>query len=248
MNDRICRVGRIHLRVKRRNFYGKINDREQLRIFAKRICPAAGFATEMLEQLQTTTGVLVRFLFAYDCLAEKIDRKPDALGAAFAEHFHDVLRIPSGDELARHAGYVPSQELAADPRDNFCRANSGSNQWRVAVAHVREIFVEMLDDIGSAMERRENIDKAEQLHLEVLIAHRERHHSLVKAGFTEERLRMLVDQIEYAFAASFDFGLQSAHNQKVIARQSEVKAKELRNGQKIQEGYGHLEGELRSEV
>jgi len=98
------------------------------------------------------------------------------------------------------------------------------------------------------MERRENINEPEQLHLEVLIAHRERHHSLVKAGFTEERLRMLVDQIEYAFAASFDFGLQSAHNQKVIARQSEVKAKELRNGQKIQEGYGHLEGELRSEV
>ena len=212
MNDRIRRVGRIHLRIKRRNFYGKINDREQLRVFAKRICPAARFATEMLEQFQTTTGVLVRFLFAYNCLAEKIDCKPDALGAAFAEHFHDVLRIPSGDELARHAGYVPSQELAADPRDNFCRANSGSNQRRVAVAHAREIFVEMLDDIGSAMERRENINEPEQLHLEVLIAHRERHHSLVKAGFTEERLRMLVDQIEYAFAASFDFGLQSAHS------------------------------------
>src|SRR6266576_2015757 len=78
MNDRIRRVGRIHLRIKRRNFYGKINDREQLRVFAKRICPAARFATEMLEQFQTTTGVLVRFLFAYDCLAEKIDREPDA--------------------------------------------------------------------------------------------------------------------------------------------------------------------------
>jgi hypothetical protein len=40
---------------------------------------------------------------------------------------------------------------------------------------------------------------------------------------------MPIDQIEYAFAASFNFGLQSAHNQKVIAGQSEVKAKELRS-------------------
>jgi hypothetical protein len=70
----------------------------------------------------------------------------------------------------------------------------------------------MLDDIGSAMERRENINEPEQLYLEMLIAHRECHHSLVKPGFTEERLRMPVDQIEYAFAASFDFGLQSAHS------------------------------------
>src|SRR5204863_613682 len=204
MNDGIRRVGRIHLRIKRRHFYGKINDREQLRVFAKRICPAARFATEMLEQFQTTTGVLVRFLFAYNCLAEKIDCKPDALGAAFAEHFHDVIRIPSGDELARHAGYVPSQSLAADPGSELRQKHAGAN--------AREIFVEMLDDIGSAMERGKNINEPEQLHLEVLIAHRERHHSLVKAGFTEERLRMLVDQIEYALAASFDFGLQSAHN------------------------------------
>src|SRR5947208_8525783 len=100
MNDRIRRVSWIHLRIKRRNFYRKINDREQLRVFAKWICPAARFATEMLEQFQTTTGVLVRFLFAYDCLAEKIDRKPDALGPAFAEHFHCIFWIAPGDELA----------------------------------------------------------------------------------------------------------------------------------------------------
>src|SRR5437868_13355571 len=112
MNDRIRRVGWIHLRIKRRNFYGKINDREQLSVFAKWICPAARFATEMLEQFQTTTGLLVRFLFTDDRLAEKIDRKPDALRAAFAERLHYVLLISSGHELSRHSGYVPSQDLA----------------------------------------------------------------------------------------------------------------------------------------
>src|SRR5438477_13108510 len=96
MNDRIRRVGWIHLRIKRRNFYGKINDREQLRVFAKWICPAARFATEMLEQFQRTTGVLVRFRFAYDCRAEKIYRKPDALGAPFAEQYTDALRCSCG--------------------------------------------------------------------------------------------------------------------------------------------------------
>ena len=86
----------------------------------------------------------------------------------------------------------------------------------------------MLDDVGATMERRENINEPKQLDLEVLIAHRERHHPLIKAGLAKQRLRMLIDQIEYAFAASFDFGLQSAHNLKVIAGQSEVKANELR--------------------
>ena len=45
----------------------------------------------------------------------------------------------------------------------------------------------------------------------MLIAHRERHHALVKAGFAEKRLGMLIDQIEDAFAASLDFGLESIH-------------------------------------
>src|ERR1700736_1275150 len=172
----------------------------------------------MLEQFQTARGVIASFLFTDNRFAEKIDGESDALGAAFAERFHHVLRISSGNELAGHAGDVPAQKLTADPRHNSRRANSSSNQRRVTVAHVREIFVKMLDDIGAAMERRQNIDEAEQLDLEMLVPHRERHHPLIKTGFAEERFGMLIDQIEYAFAASFDFRLQSAHNQKVIAR------------------------------
>ena len=49
MRDCVGRIGRIHLRIKRGNFYGKINDRKQLGIFAKRIGPAACFAPKMLE-------------------------------------------------------------------------------------------------------------------------------------------------------------------------------------------------------
>ncbi|HET9800626.1 MAG TPA: hypothetical protein VFP82_02980, partial [Chthoniobacterales bacterium] len=67
----------------------------------------------------------------------------------------------------------------------------------------------------------------------MFVAHRERHHSLIKAGFAEERLRMLIDEFKNAFAPPLDLGLQSAHMQKVIARSSEVKAKEfLSSGKK----------------
>src|SRR5437879_8727093 len=89
MNDRIRRVGGIQLRIKRRNFYGKINDREQLRVFAKWICPAASFARKMFEQFQAAHRVFVRLLFAHDRFAEKIDRKPNALGRS-EEHTSEL--------------------------------------------------------------------------------------------------------------------------------------------------------------
>jgi len=75
----------------------------------------------------------------------------------------------------------------------------------------------------------------------MFVAHRERHHSLVKTGFAEERLWVLVDELENAFAAPFDFCLQSAHTQKLIARPCQVKAKESPRGRKIFScGYGQF--------
>ena len=49
MRDGVGRIGRIHLRIERGNFYGDIYDGKQLGVFAKRIAPAASFAGEMLE-------------------------------------------------------------------------------------------------------------------------------------------------------------------------------------------------------
>ena len=76
-----------------------------------------------------------------------------------------------------------------------------------AIAHTGEIFLEMLHDVAGAPERREHIDKAEHLHFEMLIAHRERHHALIKTGLAENRFGMPIDQIENAFAALLDLGL-----------------------------------------
>jgi hypothetical protein len=41
----------------------------------------------------------------------------------------------------------------------------------------------------------------------LLVPHRERHHSLVKTGFAEERLRLSIDQIENLFIALLDLRL-----------------------------------------
>src|SRR5262249_61948709 len=51
----------------------------------------------------------------------------------------------------------------------------------------------------------------------------------------------------YALAASLDFGLQITHSQKVIARESQVKAKQVSKGQKkLCPEYGHFGGQFRS--
>ena len=54
---------------------------------------------------------------------------------------------------------------------------------------------------------RQDIDEAKHLHLETLVAHRESHHPLIESGFAEERLGMLIDQVENAFVPPFDIGL-----------------------------------------
>ena len=69
----------------------------------------------------------------------------------------------------------------------------------------------MLNDIGAAMERGENIDESEQLHFKVLVAHREGHHPLIEPSLAEQRLRVLVHELKNVFAASLDFGLERAH-------------------------------------
>jgi hypothetical protein len=102
----------------------------------------------------------------------------------------------------------------------------------------------MLDDIAAAMKRREHIDEPEQLHFEVLVSHRERHHPLIKASFTEERFRMAIDQLENAFAASLNFGLQSAHSQKLIARQSQVKRTNFERNKKNHARIRSLRGSI----
>src|SRR5262245_18866487 len=95
------------------------------------------------------------------------------------------------------------------------------------------------------MERSQNIDKSKELHFEVLVAHRERHHSLIKSSLAEKWLRMFVDQLKNALAASLDFSLEFAHEQKLIAAQSEVKRREFEHNKKIRQGYGHFPAEFR---
>jgi hypothetical protein len=49
MRNRVGRIGRVHLRIERRNFYRHIYDWEELGVFAKRIGPAARLPGEMLQ-------------------------------------------------------------------------------------------------------------------------------------------------------------------------------------------------------
>ena len=221
MRDRVRRIGRIHLRIERGDFYGDIDDRKQFGAVAERIAPVFGLRGEMLEEIHATRRVFGRFLFADHGFAEKIDREPDLFFAPFAQRFHDVARIFSGDELARHAGDVPAQDLAADPGSDLGELNAGANERRVAVAHVLEVFVQMANDFAAASKRGENVDKAKHLHFEMLVAHGERHHALIKAGFAEKRFRVPVDELKDLPAAAFDFALQRTHgpeNYSVAAR------------------------------
>ena len=104
VRDGIGRIGRIHLRIERGDFYGNINDGKQLLALAKRISPAFGFRGEMFEQIHAARGVFGRFLFAHDRFAQKIDREPDALFRAACAAFS-----------LRRAGFFPAMNWRAMP-------------------------------------------------------------------------------------------------------------------------------------
>ena len=132
MGDGIGWIGRIHLRIKRGDFDGEIYNGKQFRAVAERIGPAAGFAREMLEQFGAAYGVCSGLLFANYGLAQKIDGEPDVLLPPFAQRFHDVARIFSGDELARHTGDIAPQNQTAKPRNDTRETHAGVNHGREA--------------------------------------------------------------------------------------------------------------------
>ena len=88
------------------------------------------------------------------------------------------------------------------------RAQPGLQHGRKAIAHIGKIFVEMLDDFSGTAEGCEHVDETKHLHFEMLVAHRESHHALVKPGLAENRFGMLIDELKNASAAPLDFQLQ----------------------------------------
>ncbi len=131
--------------------------------------------------------------------------------AFLAQRFHYVIRIAPGDELARHSRDVPAQEFSTDDRDDARERYPGADERGVTIAHVGEVFVEMLDDVGAAPEGSEHVDETEHLHFEMFVAHRKLHHPLIKSGLAENRFRMAIDQIKDLGAASLNLGLQETH-------------------------------------
>ena len=97
------------------------------------------------------------------------------------------------------------------PRKNAGRFDAGLEERHRAIAHIGEIFVQVPDDIGRVPERRQNVHEPEHLDLEMFVAHRERHHALVRPGLAENRLRVLIDEIEDLQSALFDLLLQRTH-------------------------------------
>src|SRR5256714_2622887 len=185
MRNGVSRIGRIYLRIERRDFHGEIYKRKKLGIFSARIGPASRFAREALQQIEATHRIFIGLFFTEDSLAQKIDSEPNLLRLPLAQRFHYILTIFSGDKLARHSGNIPSQDKRTDPWDYARHAHPGPNHWREAISHPGKVFFKVLDDFVGVAERWQHIDKAEHLDLETLIAHGERHHVLIKTGLAE---------------------------------------------------------------
>src|SRR4029077_8593875 len=98
-----------------------------------------------------------------------------------------------------------------EPGNSAGDPNAGFKEWHKAIVHSREVFAEMLNDIVRVSKRCKHIDKAKQLHFEVLVSHRKRHHPLVKASPAENRLRITVNQFDYPLTSTFYFTLERTH-------------------------------------
>ena len=113
VSDRVLRVGRIHLRIERGDFDRKIHDREKLGVFAERIGPAAGLRARGLRAIPSQRAAYSSASCSLTTASpSKSTVNPILLSAPLAQRFHHVVRIFPGDELPRHAGNVPAQNVA----------------------------------------------------------------------------------------------------------------------------------------
>ena len=212
MRDRILRVGRIHLRIERGDFYG--NDSRPGT--ARRLCRADRSSRGSVSRSPSSRSKQRAAYSSASCSLTTASPSRSTVNPIFSfRRLRSVFITSSGFRPAMNCRAIPEtfqRRIGAVSHGKNARgAQAGLQERHEAVAHAGKIFVEMLDDVAGAAQGREHIDEAEHLHLEMLVPHRERHHPLVKAGFAENRFRIPINQLENSPAALFDLALEGTH-------------------------------------
>ena len=211
MRDRVFRIGRIHLRIERGDFYRDDSPPETARrsCLTDRSSPGSARDRPSSSSMQRAAYSSASFSLT-TASPSKSTVKPIRSLRRFAQRLHHVLRIAAGDELPRHAGDVPAQNRRGEPGENArrlrCRsAGTGRSRCRMPAKYSPRcctISPERRSDASTSTKR--NICT-----LKCLVAHRERHHPLVESGLAEDRFGVLIDQLENLQPALLDLLLQT---------------------------------------
>ena len=172
------RVDRVELTVESRQLDRQVHPRQQTAIVPvdlRLLRPTANLRRNRLEQFKVGAKVLLGFRFARDRLAKDVEREA-------------ALEFPLASGCAKHrlevfAGDEPASEVrGAEPR----RIGHQRTRQRKAVgqmqsmtgraSHASRRAVEILEQMAghgvARVQHRQHVDKAEQLHLQPLVAHR----------------------------------------------------------------------------
>ena len=166
--------------------------------------PGVDAPAEAVDEFEIFALVMLGLALGDGRLAEQIDgegQRPPPQSSDGAECFVEVgagdeasrqcARRTSGPSSASSAPSRPCSAASASP----CESSAGS-----VFAGLAEVLAQVAGDVGRRTQQRQDIDEAEQLHLDRLVAHRPFHEAFVPPG-GRERKRPVAVQPGEDFAA-----------------------------------------------
>ena len=165
-----------------------------------------------LHQAQIAPGVFIRLNLAHHRFTEHVHREGAALLMKPAQGGGDLLVVIAQHELPRHAGDLRLDARAEQPRRPArCFQTQLQRRGELKVLFA-QILLQVPRNLGGRGERRQHVHEAEELRLEMLIAHRPIHQRAVKALFGEQGRRLGgIHEAEQLLAIVMDGGLHVPH-------------------------------------
>ena len=161
-----------------------------------------------VEDLEVALKKHVGLRVADDGFAEEVDRGGEAELEVLFDLLEQILARLAGDKLSGHV-----HDLGLDGRGDEGRSERGRRQAGLEGGVelnrlVAKVFLQVADNLGGAVERREDVDKTEELGLEDGILHRPVHQPGIGSFLGEQsRGRLLVHEGEELFALGANGGL-----------------------------------------
>ena len=153
--------------------------------------PLANGGGQRLDQVEIAALIGFGLRMAHARFAQQIDAEGHAFAPKSLQRRQGGGDVRAGDEIVRDRGDPPGNGLGHEPFGQPAGLQSEVHARRQCDARLAEVLRQVLMDLFGRAEHREDVDKAEQLHLEGRVLHRPVHELIRPEAGGEQPRAML---------------------------------------------------------